>query len=131
MAQIWMVPLKIVLNFSRFYPPLNWNRFFADLSRGSNSLNSDTKQQIWHINFTLGVLKLAPMAIRARSQSLRWGGGSFFGNFNLCLEILKFWLFLEIITTFFKSPYSDQSTTVQTRQSVFVQLLGAAFRKPI
>ncbi|XP_023342605.1 inositol 1,4,5-trisphosphate receptor, partial [Eurytemora carolleeae] len=34
----------------------------------------------------------------------------------------------EIITTFFKSPYSDQSTTVQTRQSVFVQLLGAAFR---
>jgi hypothetical protein len=34
----------------------------------------------------------------------------------------------DIITTFFKSPFSDQSTTVQTRQSVFVQLLGAAFR---
>ena len=34
----------------------------------------------------------------------------------------------DIITTFFKSPFSDQSTTVQTRQSVFVQLLGAVFR---
>ena len=33
---------KIVLNFSRFKPALNWNRFLADLSRGSNSLNSDT-----------------------------------------------------------------------------------------
>ena len=28
----------------------------------------------------------------------------------------------DIITTFFKSPFSDQSTTVQTRQSVFVQV---------
>ena len=34
----------------------------------------------------------------------------------------------DIITTFFNSQFSDQSTTVQTRQSVFVQLLGAVFR---
>ena len=33
-------PLKIVFNFSRFKPALN--RFLADLSRGSNLLNSDT-----------------------------------------------------------------------------------------
>ena len=31
-------------------------------------------------------------------------------------------------TTFFKSPVSDQSTTVKTRHSVFVQFLGATFR---
>ena len=36
-----VVPLKIVFNFSRFKPLLNWNRFLTDLSRGSNSLNSD------------------------------------------------------------------------------------------
>nr|CAD7258718.1 unnamed protein product [Timema shepardi] len=34
---------------------------------------------------------------------------------------------MNIITTFFSSPFSDQSTTVQTRQPVFVQLLQAAF----
>ena len=33
---------KIVFNFSRFEPALNWNCFFADLRRDSNSLNSDT-----------------------------------------------------------------------------------------
>lgn len=35
---------------------------------------------------------------------------------------------MAIITTFFSSPFSDQSTTVQTRQPIFVQLLHAAFR---
>ena len=39
---MWLVPLKIVFNFSRFKPALNLNRFFADLSHGSNSLNLDT-----------------------------------------------------------------------------------------
>ena len=34
--------LKIVFNFSRFKPALNWNRFLADLSCCSNSLSSDT-----------------------------------------------------------------------------------------
>ena len=42
-AQIWLVLLKIVLNFSRFKPAFNWNRVLADLSRGLNSLNSDTE----------------------------------------------------------------------------------------
>ena len=37
-----MVSLKIVFNVSRFKSALNWNRFLADLRRGSNSLNSDT-----------------------------------------------------------------------------------------
>ncbi|CAH0731500.1 unnamed protein product, partial [Brenthis ino] len=32
------------------------------------------------------------------------------------------------ICTFFKSPFSDQSTTVQTRQSIFVKLLQTTFR---
>ncbi|XP_046406859.1 inositol 1,4,5-trisphosphate receptor isoform X3 [Ischnura elegans] len=35
---------------------------------------------------------------------------------------------MNIINTFFNSPFSDQSTTVQTRQPIFVQLLQAAFR---
>ncbi|XP_057662060.1 inositol 1,4,5-trisphosphate receptor isoform X4 [Diorhabda carinulata] len=35
---------------------------------------------------------------------------------------------MNIITTFFNSPFSDQSTTVQTRQPIFVQLLQSAFR---
>ena len=35
-----MVPLKIVLNVSRFKPARNLNRVLADLNRGSNSLNS-------------------------------------------------------------------------------------------
>ncbi|XP_039467700.1 inositol 1,4,5-trisphosphate receptor type 1 isoform X7 [Oreochromis aureus] len=33
-----------------------------------------------------------------------------------------------IVTTFFSSPFSDQSTSLQTRQPVFVQLLQAVFR---
>ena len=37
-----VVLLKIVLNFSRFKPALNWNRFLWDFRRGLNSLNSDT-----------------------------------------------------------------------------------------
>ena len=41
-AQIWLVPLKIVFNVLRFKPVLNWNRFLADLRRGSKSLNSDS-----------------------------------------------------------------------------------------
>ncbi|KAK0174228.1 hypothetical protein PV328_007337 [Microctonus aethiopoides] len=35
---------------------------------------------------------------------------------------------MNIITTFFTSPFSDQSTTVQTRQPIFVQLLHATFQ---
>lgn len=35
---------------------------------------------------------------------------------------------VNVITTFFRSPFSDQSTAVQTRQPVFVQLLQSAFR---
>ncbi|XP_069940179.1 inositol 1,4,5-trisphosphate receptor isoform X5 [Cherax quadricarinatus] len=35
---------------------------------------------------------------------------------------------MTIITTFFNSPFSDQSQTIQTRQPVFVQLLHAVYR---
>ncbi|KAF5282120.1 hypothetical protein FQA39_LY17676 [Lamprigera yunnana] len=35
---------------------------------------------------------------------------------------------MNIISTFFNSPFSDQSTTVQTRQPIFVKLLQSAFR---
>ena len=35
---------------------------------------------------------------------------------------------MNVVTTFFRSPFSDQSTAVQTRQPVFVQLLQVAFR---
>ena len=35
--------LKLYSFFLRFKSALDWNRFFADLSRGSNSLNSDTE----------------------------------------------------------------------------------------
>ena len=44
-----MVPLKIVLNVSRFKPALNLNRVLADLNRGSNSLNSISKQKEWRL----------------------------------------------------------------------------------
>ncbi|XP_078517788.1 inositol 1,4,5-trisphosphate-gated calcium channel ITPR1 [Lissotriton helveticus] len=35
---------------------------------------------------------------------------------------------MSIVNTFFSSPFSDQSTTLQTRQPVFVQLLQGVFR---
>ncbi|KAI5726812.1 hypothetical protein M8J76_008949 [Diaphorina citri] len=35
---------------------------------------------------------------------------------------------MNIITTFFSSPFSDQSTTVQSRQPIFIQLLQAAYK---
>ncbi|XP_059161303.1 inositol 1,4,5-trisphosphate receptor type 1-like isoform X4 [Physella acuta] len=35
---------------------------------------------------------------------------------------------MNIITTFFSSPFSDQSTNIQTNQPVFVRLLQGAFR---
>uniref|UniRef100_A0A146L7A0 Inositol 1,4,5-trisphosphate receptor n=1 Tax=Lygus hesperus TaxID=30085 RepID=A0A146L7A0_LYGHE len=35
---------------------------------------------------------------------------------------------MAIITTFFSSPFSDQSTIIQARQPIFVQLLHSAFR---
>ena len=40
-AQIRLVPLKIVFNFSIFKPVLNRNRFLGDLRRDLNSLKSD------------------------------------------------------------------------------------------
>ena len=43
-SKIWLVPLKIVLNVSRFKPALNWNRFLADMGHDSNSLNSDSSK---------------------------------------------------------------------------------------
>ncbi|XP_065219577.1 inositol 1,4,5-trisphosphate receptor [Planococcus citri] len=33
-----------------------------------------------------------------------------------------------LINTFFNSPFSDQSTTLQTRQPIFIQLLDSAYR---
>ena len=47
--EIWLVPLKITLNFSRFKPALNWNRFFRVLRRCFNSLNSDSD---WGLKLT-------------------------------------------------------------------------------
>ena len=41
-SNMQLVPLKIVLNVSKFKPALNWNRFLSDLRRGSNLLNSDS-----------------------------------------------------------------------------------------
>ena len=41
-TQIGLVPLKVVFNVWRFKSALNWNRFFADLRRGLNLLNSDS-----------------------------------------------------------------------------------------
>lgn len=35
---------------------------------------------------------------------------------------------MNMLTTFFNSPFSDQSTTVQTRQSIFIQLLQSAVK---
>lgn len=35
---------------------------------------------------------------------------------------------MDIVTTFFKSPFSEQSTAIQSRQPIFIQLLSATFR---
>lgn len=35
---------------------------------------------------------------------------------------------MNILSTFFNSPFSDQCTTLQTRQNIFVQLLQATFK---
>ncbi|KAK9299760.1 hypothetical protein QLX08_007324 [Tetragonisca angustula] len=47
---------------------------------------------------------------------------------DIALENYVTGCLMNIITTFFSSPFSDQSTTVQTRQPIFVQLLHAAFK---
>ncbi|CAL7936480.1 unnamed protein product [Xylocopa violacea] len=47
---------------------------------------------------------------------------------DIALESYVTGCLMNIITTFFSSPFSDQSTTVQTRQPIFVQLLHAAFK---
>ncbi|XP_018401149.1 PREDICTED: inositol 1,4,5-trisphosphate receptor [Cyphomyrmex costatus] len=46
---------------------------------------------------------------------------------DIALETYVTSCLMNIISTFFSSPFSDQSTTVQTRQPIFVQLLHAAF----
>ncbi|XP_043506455.1 inositol 1,4,5-trisphosphate receptor isoform X5 [Frieseomelitta varia] len=50
------------------------------------------------------------------------------GHADIALENYVTGCLMNIITTFFSSPFSDQSTTVQTRQPIFVQLLHAAFK---
>ena len=50
-------PLKIVLNFSRFKPALNWNLFLGDLRRGLNSLNSDTEHSFEMLEFVIDLVK--------------------------------------------------------------------------
>ncbi|XP_029032041.1 inositol 1,4,5-trisphosphate receptor isoform X10 [Osmia bicornis bicornis] len=47
---------------------------------------------------------------------------------DIALENYVTGCLMNIITTFFSSPFSDQSTTVQTRQPIFVQLLHAGFK---
>ncbi|XP_064633177.1 inositol 1,4,5-trisphosphate receptor-like isoform X3 [Lineus longissimus] len=47
---------------------------------------------------------------------------------DLVLENYVTVTIMNIVTMFFSSPFSDQSTTVQTRQPVFVRLLQGAFR---
>uniref|UniRef100_A0A8C7E735 Inositol 1,4,5-trisphosphate receptor n=1 Tax=Naja naja TaxID=35670 RepID=A0A8C7E735_NAJNA len=48
--------------------------------------------------------------------------------FDSILEKYVTEIVMSIVTTFFSSPFSDQSTTLQTRQPVFVQLLQGVFR---
>ncbi|XP_018115017.1 inositol 1,4,5-trisphosphate receptor type 1 S homeolog isoform X6 [Xenopus laevis] len=47
---------------------------------------------------------------------------------DIVLERYVTEIVMSIVNTFFSSPFSDQSTTLQTRQPVFVQLLQAIFR---
>ena len=56
-AQIWLVPLKIVFNVSRFKPALNWSRFLADLRRDINSLNLNSRDKTL-IDWILRLLKV-------------------------------------------------------------------------
>uniref|UniRef100_A0A8C4YF71 Inositol 1,4,5-trisphosphate receptor n=1 Tax=Gopherus evgoodei TaxID=1825980 RepID=A0A8C4YF71_9SAUR len=53
-----------------------------------------------------------------------------FENFlvDICRTCNNTKIVMSIVTTFFSSPFSDQSTTLQTRQPVFVQLLQGVFR---
>ena len=61
---------KIVFNVSRFKPALSWNRFLADLRRGSNSLNSDSVSLKW--------MEKLPKSVR-------------FASFYIVLH--RFWIF--------------------------------------
>ena len=56
---MWLVPLKIISNVSRFKPALNLNRILADLNRGSNSLDSISE----NINFLPFLLLLGGIQI--------------------------------------------------------------------
>ncbi|XP_050529247.1 inositol 1,4,5-trisphosphate receptor [Daktulosphaira vitifoliae] len=49
-------------------------------------------------------------------------------NVDLAMESYVVNGVMTVISTFFNSPFSDQSTTVQARQPIFIQLLQAAFR---
>ena len=48
----WFHSIKNVFNLLSFKQSLNWNRFLADLRRGSSSLNSDTEEMILRIGFS-------------------------------------------------------------------------------
>ena len=72
--KLGLVPLKILFNFSRFKPALNWNWFLRDLRRDLNSLNSD-KALVKHV-LTM-VYRVHPyvkfLMIRQRRYIKRWG----------------------------------------------------------
>ena len=69
-AEIWLVPLKIIFN---------WNQFLADISRGSNSLNSDTEVcsifylvEFVNLNFndpkSVNILNIEDLSLQCRKE---------------------------------------------------------------
>ena len=106
-AQIWLVPLEIVFNLSRFKPALNWNQLLADFSRGSNLLNSGSgyvpdlqRQNFWIFDFAnLGIkfrLFIFLNPIKAGGGRLAPPPCSFFAlalSF-VTLSPWNFWLFI-------------------------------------
>ncbi|XP_047540600.1 inositol 1,4,5-trisphosphate receptor isoform X2 [Vanessa atalanta] len=66
---------------------------------------------------------LQPEPQTSEPGSSRASGSSKQAWVNYVTDVL-----VHTICTFFNSPFSDQSTTVQTRQSIFVKLLQTTFR---
>ena len=111
MAQIWLVPLKIVFNVSRFKPVLNWNRFWriwsSYLLNSLNLLTHDRGQFSWH-SPVWGLTMTTPMtrsfySTRALSNSIlkclfcAFNIKNFVHKFRQSLNLISWWCLIKIL----------------------------------
>ena len=126
-----LVLLEILFNVSRFRPALKWNRFSADLRRGSNSLNSDSNQiKSWFREYWRGVgvdfnFRALTHFNRVNSNSLRLiliHSDKFFrSNQHLSNNFhfhLFYWLFLPIF------KYTLKIKSIQSHIIIFILIVS-------